>query len=160
MAMASVRLLASGVLVLALAACGGLDPQQPPPGPLASSVGTVPDAPPPAPAKVLLKQLARSVWGVVPDTPRWKKEIRPELIRGSAVAVAPNTLLASCQVVGQRRQVGVVRHRKYRIAQVSRPQGLDQEVCVLQVANTPLNIAAGLISSNLRSIASRSVRSS
>src|SRR3954466_2414999 len=105
-AMASLRLLASGIFVLALAACGGLEHEQPLPGPLASA-GTVADAPRPTPAKALLKQVARSVWGVVPDPPRRKQDLKPELIRGTAVAVAPDTLLARCQAVGQRRQAGV-----------------------------------------------------
>jgi len=91
---------------------------------------------------VLLKQVARSIWGVVPEAPRYKKNLRPELIRGSAVAVAPDTLLASCRVVGQREQVGVVRHNKYRLAQVLRTRK-NRDVCSLQVSNTPLNVAGG-----------------
>ena len=135
--MAAFRPLASGVLVLVLAACGGLDREQPPTETPASLAGTVADVPPSASAKTLVKQVARSVWGVVPDPPRRKKELRPELIRGSAVAVAPDTLLASCRLVSQRREVGVVRHRKYCIARVVRPQS-DQDVCALRVANAPL----------------------
>ena len=35
-----------------------------------------------------VKQVSRSIWGVVPDVPRYKEDLRPELIWGSAVAVA------------------------------------------------------------------------
>jgi hypothetical protein len=97
----------------------------------------------PAAPEVPLKQVARSIWGVVPDPPRRKRDLRPELIRGAAVAVAPDTLLASYRVVGQRRQVGAVRHRKYRLAQVSHPSEPDQDVCALRVADAPLNVIDG-----------------
>ena len=53
----------------------------------------------PTPASTrLLKQVARSVWGVVPDPPRRTKDLQPELIRGSAVAAAPDTLLEQLQL--------------------------------------------------------------
>jgi hypothetical protein len=139
--MATSRTFASGLFALALASCGGIVREDEQPGAPAALM----EAEPPAPEapKAFLKLAARSVWGVVPDPPRRKQDLQPGLIRGSAVAVAPDTLLASCRVVGQRQQVGVVRHRKYRLAQVSRPDSLDQDVCALRVGNTPLNIAAG-----------------
>ena len=59
------------------------------------------------------------------------------------MAVAPDTLLASCQVVGERQQVGVVRHNKYRLAQVAPPSQPEQDVCALHVADAPLNVVGG-----------------
>src|SRR3712207_6578839 len=112
----ALRPFATGLLGLALTACSGPNQERPGAPPVLPGSGV--EAPIPVPAKVLLKQVARSIWGVVPEAPRYKKNLRPELIRGSAVAVAPDTLLASCRVVGQREQVGVVRHNKYRLAQV------------------------------------------
>ena len=63
-------------------------------------------ATPPEPsAKDVAKLVSRSVWGVAPDAPRRKQDLRPELIRGSAVAVADGTLLASCRVAGKRARI-------------------------------------------------------
>jgi hypothetical protein len=82
-----------------------------------------------------LKAASRSIWGVVPEAPRRKADLRPELIRGSAVAVGADTLLASCRVVGERSRVGLVRHNKYRIARVA---AADGDVCALRVDQGPL----------------------
>ena len=84
---------------------------------------------------------ARSIWGVVPSAPRRKADLRPELIRGSAMAVSADTLLASCQAVEGRPRVGLVRHNKYRIARVT-PDAAGQ-ICRLTVAEGPLTPAAG-----------------
>jgi hypothetical protein len=64
------------------------------------------------------------------------------MIRGSAVAVAPDTLLASCRAVGGREQVGVVRRGDYRLARVSRPRG-GQDVCALRAPGARLEAARG-----------------
>ena len=80
----------------------------------------------------------------MPDAPRYKEDLRPELIRGSAVAVAEGTVLASCRVVGRRESVSLVRHNKYRQALVVSADA-GGEVCALQVPpNTPLNVAEGV----------------
>src|SRR3954468_14807309 len=129
------RPLAFSLLLLALAACGGPNLEPEAPAQSADAVESEHAVPVPASAKVVLPQVARSIWGVVPDPPRRKQDLKPELIRGTAVAVAPDTLLASCQAVGQRRQVGVVRHNKYRLAQVSPALQSDQDVCALHVAD-------------------------
>jgi hypothetical protein len=74
------------------------------------------------------------LWGVVPDAPRYKKDLKPGLIRGSAVAVSDGTLLASCRVAGGRQRIGLVRHNKYEIARV-RAADPERSVCVLEVAD-------------------------
>jgi hypothetical protein len=88
------------------------------------------------------RQAARSIWGVVPDAPRRKADLRPELIRGSAVAVSGDAMLTGCRVVAGRPRVGLVRHDKYRIARVA---AVDEgrHVCRLTVAGGPLNPVAG-----------------
>ena len=140
--MAAARSLALGLL-LALAACGGRDLEQEQAADPAASEQSGSEAPGPDFAKLVLPEVARSIWGVVPDPPRRKRDLRPELIEGAAVAVAPDTLLASCQVVGERQQVGVVRHNKYRLAQVAPPSQPEQDVCALHVADAPLNVVGG-----------------
>lgn len=140
---ASRRTLASGLLVLALAACGGPNDEQELPATPATSMEGANDVPTPPSGKVVLARAARSIWGVVPDPPRRKKDLQPELIRGTAVAVATDTLLASCQAVGERQQVGVVRHNKYRVAEVLPPSQPDQDVCALHVVDAPLNVIGG-----------------
>lgn len=99
------------------------------------------------PAKDAAKRASRAVWGVVPEAPRYKKDLRPGSIQGSAVAVAADTLLTSCRVVGKRAQVGLVRHAKYYKARVERPGppgSPRSEVCRLRVAGAPLTLASGL----------------
>jgi hypothetical protein len=88
------------------------------------------------------RQAARSIWGVVPEPPQRKADLRPELIRGSAVAVSGDALLTSCRVVAGRSRVGLVRHNKYRIARVA-TVGENRQVCRLTVAEGPPNAAAG-----------------
>ena len=84
---------------------------------------------------------ARSIWGVVPNAPRRKADLRASQIAGSAVAVADNTLLAHCLAVAGRSSVGLVRHNKYRIATVT-PDATGQ-LCRLTVTEGPLTPAAG-----------------
>jgi hypothetical protein len=96
-------------------------------------------AQPPLAVKDAAKLVSRSVWGVVPDPPRYKKDLRPGLLRGSAVAVSDRTLLASCAAVCRGGQVGLVRHRKYEIAQVSRPKGAERSgICLLTAPGAAL----------------------
>lgn len=93
-------------------------------------------------ARAARKQLARSIWGVVPDAPERKRDLRPELIRGSAVAVSDTTLLTSCGALGGSQRIGLVRHRKFRIARlIAADPGRD--VCTLAMAGAPLNPARG-----------------
>jgi hypothetical protein len=80
---------------------------------------------------------------VVPEAPRYKRELRPELIRGSAVAVSEGRLLASCGAVGGRREVGLVRHNKYYKARVARAAGGRRGVCELLAPDAPLAAARG-----------------
>jgi hypothetical protein len=146
-------LLAGGLLALLAAGCAGPpgDPAGTPPTSLgdrlAALVGVAPAGPVAATGP---KAAARSIWGVVPDPPRRKADLRPELIEGSAVAVAADTLLASCRVVGDRTSVGLVRHNKYRIAKVSAVDS-ERTICALRVAQGPLIPARGYRSlGNLR----------
>ena len=131
------RLVASGFMLLVLAGCGWSGGQDSTPGPPAlRATSQLP------PAKEAAKSVSRSLWGVVPAAPKRKQDLRPELIKGSAVAVADDALLTSCSVLGNRKQVGLIRHNKYRMAKLlsADPRG---EVCVLRVPDGPLNVAAG-----------------
>ena len=87
------------------------------------------------------REVSRAIWGVVPSAPRRKADLRPELIRGAAVAVAADTLLADCRATEGRTSVGLVRHNKYRIAKVT--HGGAGQVCLLTVSEGPLNPAIG-----------------
>jgi hypothetical protein len=93
-------------------------------------------------ARTAAKLLSRSVWGVVPDAPARKSEVAPGMVRGSAVAVGPGTLLASCRAVAGRERIGLVRLNKYRFAQVDGSDPVTG-VCVLSAPEAPLNLAAG-----------------
>ena len=130
------RLLAGGFALLALAGCGGGGGEE---APAASALRAM--SRPPAPREAA-KPVSRSLWAVVPTAPKRKQDVRPELIRGSAVAVADDTLLTSCRVLGKRKQVGLIRHNKYRMAQLASADP-RREVCVLRMADGPLNVAAG-----------------
>ena len=130
------RLLAGGLALLALAGCGGGGGEE---APAASALQAV--SRPPSPREAA-KLVSRSLWAVVPTAPKKKQDVRPELIRGSAVAVADDTLLASCRVLGKRKQVGLIRHNKYRLAQLAAADP-RREVCVLRMPDGPLNVAAG-----------------
>ena len=78
------------------------------------------------------RQATRAIWGIVPDAPKRKADLRSAMIRGAAVAVAPDTLLADCAAVAGKKRVGLVRHNKYRRATVAHlphhlePGGLQQ----------------------------------
>ncbi len=91
-------------------------------------------------ARAVARLIAQSVWGVVPEAPQHKREIRPELIRGSAVAVSATTLLAHCTSLSGSDRVGLVRHNKFRVAGsvAADPHG---DVCMLTVADAPLKVA-------------------
>ena len=109
------RSFATGLLALGLAACGGATGEQEPP---AAPVAAANDVATPPSGKVVLSHAARSIWGVVPDPPRRKRDLQPDLIRGTAVAIAPDTLLAKI-LDGLRRDddsdfVSEVRRREIR----------------------------------------------
>jgi hypothetical protein len=84
-------------------------------------------------------QPTRAIWGIVPDPPARKADLRPAMIRGTAVAVAENALLAACAATLGREQVGLVRHNKLRLAQVTRDEG--SQICRLTVSTGPLSSA-------------------
>ncbi len=131
------RLVASGFMLLVLAGCGWSRGQDSTPGPPAlQAASQLP------PAKEAAKPVSRSLWGVVPAAPKRKQDVRPELIKGSAVAVADDALLTSCSVLKNRKQVGLIRHNKYRMAKLVSAD-LRGEVCMLRVSEGPLNIAVG-----------------
>jgi hypothetical protein len=90
----------------------------------------------------LAKLVSRSVWGVVPDPPRYKKDLRPGLIRGSAVAVSDAMLLAGCRLVDGRGRVGLVRHNKYWIGRVVAADA-GRRVCVLAAPGAPPGVPGG-----------------
>src|SRR3954463_1374767 len=135
-----------GGLLLVLASGGGVGPGGG--DPAAASARTekaqgarraIAGAQLPPTVKDAAKLVSRSVWGVVPDPPSYKKDLRPGLLRGSAVAVSDRTLLASCAAVGGGGRVGLVRHRKYEIAQVSRPKGTERSgICLLTASGAEL----------------------
>lgn len=87
------------------------------------------------------RQATRSIWGIVPEPPRRKADLHPAMIAGAAVAVSASTLLADCAATTGRARVGLVRHNKYRKADVTR--GADGRLCLLTVADGPLVPAAG-----------------
>jgi hypothetical protein len=60
------------------------------------------------------RRIARSIWALVPAAP--SEEPEPGRIRGSAVAVAADTLLATCGSMGQREEVGLLRRSAHRVA--------------------------------------------
>jgi hypothetical protein len=110
-------------------------------GVMARIFGFDPPAEPDGP-ETTVRQASRSIWGVVPDPPRRKADLRPELIKGSAVAIAGDTLLASCRIIGERRQVGLVRHNKYYRGQVV-GAGSDGQICILRARQAPLQATSG-----------------
>ena len=79
---------------------------------------------------------------MVPDAPERKADVDLGAIKGSAVAVAPDTLLVSCRAVGRPERVGLERQNKYRLAHVvgTDPGG---SVCVLSAPDAPLTPAPG-----------------
>ena len=87
------------------------------------------------------RQATRAIWGIVPDAPKRKADLRSAMIRGAAVAVAPDTLLADCAAVAGKKRVGLVRHNKYRRATVARSD--DGQLCRLTVAEGPLSPVTG-----------------
>jgi hypothetical protein len=127
-------LAAGATALLCLAGCGG---------------GGTPQASPRASAQqaeeeanAAARRVARSLWGVVPDAPERKADVDLGAIKGSAVAVAPDTLLVSCRALRQPERVGLERQNKYRLARVvgTDPGG---SVCVLGAPDAPLSPATG-----------------
>lgn len=87
------------------------------------------------------RQATRAIWGIVPDPPGRKAELRSEMIKGAAVAVSADTLLADCAAVSGRKRVGLVRHNKLRLAEVAGRDG--GQICHLTVAEGPLSPVSG-----------------
>ena len=78
------------------------------------------------------RQATRSIWGVVPDPPSYAYDLKPEMIRGSAVAVGPATLLVSCRIVGSRRQLVVTQYNQYAVADLTAADPVSN-ICTLRV---------------------------
>lgn len=134
------KLIAVVALPLAAAACVGSEREEA----LASSARIGPDGPSEAQeaaARANAKEVGRSLWAVLAEAPDRKQEVRPDMIRGSAVAVGPDRLLASCGALARRDRVGLLRHNKYRIAQAE-PVDAGGEVCALTIRDTELNVAS------------------
>ena len=130
------RVIVSICLMAGLTACAGLGRSGPDTAATTPGSGAVP-----AEVRAAALQTGRSVWAVVPSAPARKQDLRPDLIAGSAVAIAPDRLLASCSAVGGRSQVGILRHNKYRIAKAA-PAESGGQICALTVTNVPLTVAA------------------
>ena len=130
----SARLAVGSLALLCLAACGGGG--APTPSPRATAAQAEEQA------NAAARKVARSLWGVVPDAPERKADVDLGAIKGSAVAVAPDTLLVSCRAVGRPERVGLERQNKYRLAHVvgTDPGG---SVCVLSAPDAPLTPAPG-----------------
>ena len=94
--------------------------------------------PAPPPLDDARKTAAKSLWAVVPNPPRYKKNLDWRDIAGSAVAVAPTTLVAACTVVEGPRRIGLVRHGKVRAARITARDG--NGLCLLAVDEGPLNL--------------------
>ncbi len=80
----------------------------------------------------MARQVTHSVWGVVPDPPSFAHDFTPEMIRGSAVAIEPATLLASCRIVGDRRQLVVTQYNQYARADLVAADPVSS-ICTLRV---------------------------
>ncbi|HET6468943.1 MAG TPA: serine protease [Geminicoccaceae bacterium] len=91
----------------------------------------------PLPAPDAAATISRSIWGIVPTPPALNSELRHALVRGSAVAVRPDTLLASCRAVGDAGWIGLGRLEMYRVARV-RVVDAQRDVCELQASDAPL----------------------
>jgi hypothetical protein len=128
---------AAALAVLAAGGCGGVDRDGIVSLP-AVSLGRAPEAPAAAPGPVVaLRRIADSIWAVAPGAPSGRVRAPPELVEGSAVAVSPRALLASCDVVGGQEQVRVARRSSHRVA---RGAGADagRRVCALEPADADL----------------------
>ena len=77
-------------------------------------------------------QVTHAVWGVVPNPPSLAHDFKPEMIRGSAVAVGPATLLASCRIVSDRRQLVVTQYNQYARADLVAADPVSS-ICTLRV---------------------------
>jgi len=83
------------------------------------------------------RRIGLAVWAVTPDAAENDAVPRSRPIRGSAVAVAADTLLTSCSVVGNRSAVGIVRRSSFRLARVSGADA-DRRLCLLRTAGEEL----------------------
>jgi hypothetical protein len=128
------------LLALWLAACAG-SRGDPPAAGLAGHLGGFlagSDGPSAAaPAVEAARRVSPAIWGVVPSPPPLRTSVTSDMIRGSAVAVASDTLLVGCRAVYGREWVGVVRLGMYRLARVESARS-NQDVCVLRAPDAPL----------------------
>lgn len=95
----------------------------------------------PSRIKAVANVIAHSLWGVIPNAPQYKRELGPELIRGSAVAVSDTDLLVRCDALSGSARIGVVRHNKFRIAGIVATDA-NNEICVLNAPDAPLRAAS------------------
>lgn len=122
------------LLLAALAACGA--PSDPSTVRLPSLPVWVSDDPQARPGPEQAELLiGRAVWGVVPDAGEGLPT--QAMIRGSAVAVAPDTLLTSCAGVGSDGSVDLLRRSAHRRA-VPVASDRARQVCALRPANVDL----------------------
>ncbi len=92
--------------------------------------------------KEVAKRVSRSLWAVLPETPRYKRDLAAERISGSAVAVGEGQLLVACEALSGRVEVALWRHNKYRLGRLT---GADaaRRACVLSAPDAPLNLLRG-----------------
>jgi hypothetical protein len=128
--------LAMTLAVLAAGSCGGADRDGVVSLP-AVALGRAPQAPAASGPEAALDRIAGSIWAVAPGAPSGKVRAPSELVQGSAVAVSPRTLLASCDVVGGQEQVRVARRSSHRAA---RGAGADagRRVCAIEPTGADL----------------------
>jgi hypothetical protein len=80
------------------------------------------------------RRMTGSVWGVTQATRGWPGWIQTPPVRGSAVAVASDQLLAACEAADNKELVSVARRSSLHLAQV-RGVGATGRVCALRVAD-------------------------
>jgi hypothetical protein len=114
------------LVVLAVGGCGAANRD----GLVSLPTVSLGPAPTASGAEATQRRIAGSIWAVAPGAPSGRVRAPPELVQGSAVAVSPRTLLASCDVAGGQGQVRVARRSSHRAARVA---GADAErrVCAL-----------------------------
>lgn len=83
-------------------------------------------------------QTSRYVWAVLPEPPRWKKDISPDKIQGTAVVVSDGHFLAACALIEDENAVGLARVNKYYIASLVRR--IDDGSCLLAAPDAPVNL--------------------
>jgi len=81
---------------------------------------------------------SRHVWAVVPEPPRWKKDVTPDKIKGTAVVIGQGEFLVACSLVADASGVGLARVNKYYVASLVRRT--DDGACLLAAPDAPVNL--------------------